>query len=166
MKDKILNLIISILVICIGYGIGYEGYRLLSTNHNKNADTQKSINKLEDDVMERKDINSYRLLVSLYQPNRKQIYPNYLYYSIFMADIYPPANYDVYIALKNIYASGKFGKMDRQTANFALYFLRRAVVLHVKDSMKEMNSLKKGDFPFIDLLQIRNKVKSCRETDN
>lgn len=91
------------------------------------------------------DIKAYNQIVETVKNDKHFVYPDYLFYSIVMANMYNyvPANFDVYKALTDLFKQNKkLGKMDKETKKLAVFYLERGAYKGSINAIKEMKRLK------------------------
>lgn len=119
MKKRIL-----LYTICLLIGFIYAGkdliYGLKALEPIDVCSYQKKL-----DVIKKGDIEAYKFIVDSIRNDGMSPKGNNFYYSLVMsiAYEYPPANYDVYTALR--YTFGDIDKMDKDTREMAIHFLKK-----------------------------------------
>jgi hypothetical protein len=96
------------------------------------------------EILGKGSIQSYIKVRDSIRNDNRIPYPNYLYYSLIMVNRYNyvPANYDVYMAFKDLYSpKNKVAKMDEMTRYIAFFYLERGAYKGDISSIKEMRRL-------------------------
>jgi hypothetical protein len=131
--------IISVAIIEIGIGF---------INFYKNIhqyDQVKHISEIRERIIKDGDTMAYRHFVDSCQSTSLRPYSHYLFFSIVMANKYNyvPANYDIYVALNDVFLyNKKLGKMDKKTKALSIFYLKRGAYRGYQPAIIEMKKLR------------------------
>ena len=110
----------------------YEGWK--RDKHEAFIIDDKTYSKIHDG-----DTMTYHLVIdsiNMFTPE----HPNYLGLALIMANEYDyaPANFDVYLCLKNVYKFNDLGEFDERTKALAFEYFQRALKMGDKRAIKEL----------------------------
>lgn len=131
--------IISVAIIEMGIGfiVYYENIH--------QYDQVKHIPEIRERIIKDGDTMAYRHFVDSCQSISLRPYSHYLFFSIVMANKYNyvPANYDIYMALHDVFLyNKKLGKMDKKTRAMSMFYLKRGAYNGFQSAIVEMKKLR------------------------
>lgn len=140
---KLLQYLLFVISIICGFFFGcqliehipfkkYEGWK--RGEHEAFIIDEKTYSKIHDG-----DTKTYQLVVDSINMLTPE-HPNYLGLALIMANEYDyaPANYDVYLCLKNLYKFNGLGEFDKRTKALAMEYFQRALEMGDKRATKEI----------------------------